>query len=104
MPSKTKKAKKDINQAAIDELIRKHKGKHAVECDCLKSCLDKKYTRYLFVGLDEGVLFLTLESMDGHMLPANSMTAKKWRMRQARKAKLAEAKLSKQAKATRAAN
>jgi len=30
------------------------------------------------------------------MLPANSMTAKKWRMRQARKAKLADAKLAKE--------
>jgi hypothetical protein len=29
MPSKLKKAKKDIGQAAIDELIRKYKGKHA---------------------------------------------------------------------------
>ena len=53
MPSKTKK---EISQAAIDDLIRKFKGKHAVECNCLKSCLDKKYTRYLFVGLDDGVL------------------------------------------------
>jgi hypothetical protein len=92
MPSKAKRAKKDISQAIIDELIIQYKGKHAVECDCLKSCLDKKYTRYLFVGLDEGVLFLNLERMDGHLLPANSMTAKKWRMRQARTAKLAEAK------------
>lgn len=100
MPSKKnndkpKAAKKEISQAAIDELIRKYKGKHAVEADCLKSCLDKKYTRYLFVGLDEGVLFLNLETMDGHMLPAGSMTAKKWRIRQARAAKLAEAKLAK---------
>jgi hypothetical protein len=94
MQSKAKKAKKEISQAAIDELIRKFKGKHAVECDCLKSCLDKKYTRYLFVGLDEGVLFLNLEKMDGRMLPANSMTAKNWRMRQARVAKRAEAKLA----------
>jgi hypothetical protein len=97
MPN-AKKAKKEISQAATDELIRKYKGKHAVECDCLKSCLDKKCTRYLFVGLDEGVLFLNLERMDGHMLPANSMTAKKWRMRQVRKVKLAETKLAKAAK------
>jgi hypothetical protein len=96
MPSKAKKAKKEISQAAIDELIRKHKGKHAVEAERLKSCLDPKYTRYLFVGLDEGVLSLNLEKMDGHMLPANSMTAKKWRMRQARTAKVAEAKLAKE--------
>jgi hypothetical protein len=92
MPSKAKKAKKEISQAAIDELIRKHKGKHAVECDCLKSCLNPKYSRYLFVGLDEGVLYLNFESMTGKMLPANSMTAKKWRMRQARTAKRDEAK------------
>jgi hypothetical protein len=95
MPSKAKKAKKEISQAAIDDLIRKHKGKHAVECDCLKSCLNPKYSRYLFVGLDEGVLSLNLEKMDGHMLPANSVTAKKWRMKQSRKAKMAEAKLAK---------
>ena len=95
MPSKTKKAKKEISQAAIDELIRKHKGKHAVEAECLKSCLDPKYSRYLFVGLDDGVLSLNLEKMDGHLLPANSMTAKKWRMRQARSAKRAEAELAK---------
>jgi hypothetical protein len=95
MPRKAKKAKKEISRAAIDELIREHKGKHAVECDCLKSCLDKKYTRYVFVGLDDGVLFLNLEKMDGHMLPNTSMTAKKWRMRQARTAKLAEAKFVK---------
>ena len=47
------------------------------------------------------MLFLNLEKMDGHLLPANSMTAKKWRMRQARKAKLAEAKLAKEAKAAK---
>jgi hypothetical protein len=99
MPSKAKKAKKEISQAAIDGLIRKYKGKFAVECDCLKSCLNPKYSRYLFVGLAEGVLYLNLEAMTGKMLPASSMTAKKWRARRVRTAKLAEAKLAKAAKA-----
>lgn len=103
MPSKTKKAKKEISQAAIDELIRKHKGKHAVESDCLKSCLNPKYSRYLFVGLDDGVLYLNLEAMTGKLLPANSKTAKDWRARQARTAKRAEAKLAKEAKAAKVA-
>jgi hypothetical protein len=98
MPSKAKKAKKEINQAAIDELIRKYKGKHAVECDCLKSCLNPKYSRYRFVGLAEGVLYLNLEAMTGKMLPANSKTAKDWRARQAHAANLAEAKPAKVAK------
>jgi hypothetical protein len=95
MPSKTKKAKKEISQAAIDELIRKHKGKHAVEAECLKSCLDPKYSRYLFVGLDEGVLYLNLEAMTGKMLPANCKTAKGWRARQAGIAKRAEDRIAK---------
>jgi hypothetical protein len=99
MPSKRaakpKAVKKPISQAAIDELIRKHKGKNAVECDCLKSSLDPKYSRYLFVGLSEGVLSLNLEQMTAHMLPTNSMTAKKWRARQARVAKCEEAKIGK---------
>lgn len=65
MPSKTvkKAAEKPISQATIDELIRKHKGKHAVEADCLKSCLDPRFSRYQFVGLDEGVLSLNLEEL-----------------------------------------
>src|SRR4051812_40919000 len=85
-----KPAKKPINQAQIDELIRKHKGKNAVECDCLKSCTNPKFSRYLFVGLSVGVLHLNLEKMTGHMLPANSKTAKNWRARQGRKAKRTE--------------
>jgi hypothetical protein len=87
-------AKKPVSQAAIDDLIRKHKGKNAVECDCLKSCVNPKYARYLFVGLSDGVLHLNLEAMAAHMLPANSKTAKDWRARQARAAKRAEAKLA----------
>jgi hypothetical protein len=81
----------------IDELIRENKGKNAVECDCLKSCVNPEYSRYLFVGLSDGsVLNLNLEAMTGHMLSASSKTAKKWRARQARamaaEAKRAEAK------------
>jgi hypothetical protein len=101
MPSKKsdekpKGAKKPINRAAIDELIRKHKGKNAVEAECLKSCFDQKYSRYLFVGLSSGeVLNLNLEAMTAHMLPANSKTAKDWRARQARAAKREEAKIAK---------
>ena len=94
MPSKAKKAKKEISQAAIDELIRKHKGKHAVEAECLKSCLNPRYSRYLFVGLSEGVLSLNLEAMTAHVLPANSKTAKDWRARQTRIAKRAETKIA----------
>ena len=91
----SKPGKKPVSQAQIDDLIRKYKGKNAVECDCLKSCLNPKYSRYLFVGLSDGVLHLNLEKMTGHMLPANSKTAKDWRARQARKTKRAEAKLAK---------
>jgi hypothetical protein len=91
MPS-DKAAKKPVSQSAIDELIRKHKGKNAVECDCLKSCLNPKYNRYVFVGLSEGVLHLNLEKMTGHILPANSKTAKDWRARQARALKRREVK------------
>jgi hypothetical protein len=87
-------AKKPVSQSAIDDLIRKHKGKNAVECDCLKSCVNPKYGRYLFVGLSDGVLHLNLEAMTAHMLPANSKTAKDWRARQARAVKRAEAKLT----------
>jgi hypothetical protein len=90
--------KKAITQAAIDGLIRKHKGQNAVECDCLKSCLNAKYGRYLFVGLSGGVLSLNLDAMTAHMLPANSKTAKDWRARQARTARIAEAKIAKAAK------
>jgi hypothetical protein len=90
-----KPAKKPVSQSAIDDLIRKHKGKSAVECDCLKSCMNPKFSRYLFVGLSEGVLHLNLEKMTGHILAANSKTAKDWRARQARKAKRDEAKLAK---------
>jgi hypothetical protein len=61
----------------------------------LKSSLNPKYSRYQFVGVSGGVLYLNFEKMTGHMLPANSMTAKKWRAQQARKAKAAEAKLVK---------
>jgi hypothetical protein len=105
MPSKKeakpKAAKKAISQATIDELIRKHKGKNAVECDCLKSCLNPKYSRYLFVGLSDGsVLNLNLEVMTGHILQANSKTAKVWRARQARAAKREEAKIAKANKTT----
>ena len=101
MPTSKKehRAKKPITQAVIDELIRKHKGKNAVECDCLKSSLSPQYSRYQFVGLSAGVLYLNFEKMTGKLLPADSMTAKKWRARQARTAKAAEAKLAKAAKA-----
>ena len=98
MPSSKKehKAKKPITQATIDELIRKFKGKNAIECDCLKSSLSPKYSRYQFVGLSSGeVLNLNLEAMSGHMLPANSKTAKDWRARQARAAKRAEERIAK---------
>lgn len=91
----SKPAKKPVSQAQIDELIRKHKGKNAVECECLKSCMNPKFSRYLSVGLAEGVLHLNLEAMTGHMLPANSKTAKDWRARQGRAAKRQEAKLAK---------
>lgn len=98
-PAKAKPAaKKPVSQSAIDELIRKHKGKHAVECDCIKSCVNPKYHRYMFVGLSDGVLHLNLEAMTAHMLPANSKTAKDWRGRQARNAKRAETKIAKAAK------
>ena len=82
----------------IDELIRKFKGKNAVECDCLKSSLSTKYSRYQFVGLSGGVLYLNFEKMTGRLLPADSMTAKKWRAQQSRITKLAEGKLAKEAK------
>jgi hypothetical protein len=95
---KPKAAKKPITQAVIDELICKFKGKNAVECDCLKSSLNPKYSRYLFVGLSSGVLYLNFEKMTGHMLTASSMTAKKWRAQQARNAKAAETKLAMAAK------
>lgn len=88
----SKPAKKPVSQAQIDELIRKHKGKNAVECDRLKSCMNPKFSRYLFVGLSEGVLHLNLEAMTGHMLAANSKTAKDWRARQARELKREEAR------------
>jgi hypothetical protein len=91
----SKPAKKPIGQIQIDELIRKHKGKNAVECDCLKSCMNPNFSRYLFVGLSEGVLHLNLEKMTGHMLATNSKTAKDWRARQARKAKRDEANVVK---------
>jgi hypothetical protein len=88
--AKPKAAKKAISQTAIDEMIQKHKGKNAVEADCLKSCLNPKFSRYQFVGLSSGeVLSLNLEAMTAHMLPANSKTAKDWRARRARKAKAA---------------
>jgi hypothetical protein len=95
---KPKAAKKPITQATIDELIRKFKGKNAVECDCLKSSLSTKYSRYQFVGLSGGVLYLNFEKMTGRLLPADSMTAKKWRAQQSRITKLAEGKLAKEAK------
>ena len=44
MPRKI--AKKSVSQASIDRLIRRHKGKNAVECDCLKSCLNPKNGLY----------------------------------------------------------
>jgi hypothetical protein len=90
MPSRKLTAKKPITQAAIDDLIRKHKGKNGVEC--LKSCLNPKFSRYLFVGLSGGVLYLNLEAMTGHMLPASSKTAKDWRARQVRALKREEAR------------
>lgn len=96
-------SKKPISQAAIDDLIRRNKGKNAVECDCLKSCLNPKYNRYLFVGLSGGVLCLNLEAMSAHMLPANSMTVKKWRLRQARAVKREDAKKAREEKAQEAA-
>jgi len=101
MPRKTKKAKKEISRTTIDELIRKYKGKHAVESDCLKSCLNPKYSRYRFVGLSEGVLYLNLEAMTGKMLPASSKTAKDWRARQVRAAKLVQSKVTNAATAVK---
>jgi hypothetical protein len=80
----SKPAKKPISQEQIDGLIRKYKGKNAVESDCLKSCTDPKFNRYLFVGLSGGVLHLSLEAMTGHM-----------RARQSRKSKRDETKIAK---------
>ena len=92
-----KKTKKPVSQSAIDELIRKHKGKNAVECDNLKSCLNPKYHRYVFVGLSDGsVLNCNLEAMAAHVMPSNSGTAKKWRARQAAQRKRDEAKLARE--------
>ena len=89
--------KKAISQAAIDELIRKSKGKSAVESVNIGSCKNPKYSRYQFVGLSCGVLHLNLEEMTAHMLPAVSKTAKAWKKRQAAKLKRDEAKLVKEA-------
>jgi hypothetical protein len=86
-------SKKPISQAAIEELIRKSKGKNAVEADNLKNCMNPQYHRYQFVGLsDSSVLNLKLETMTADTLPANSMTAKKWRLQQARAVKREPAK------------
>jgi hypothetical protein len=93
------KPKKAVTQAAIDELIRKNKGKNAVERPCLKRCVHPKYSRYQFVGLSDGVLSLNLEAMTAHMLPVSSKSAKDWRALQARLAKRAEAKLAAQREA-----
>jgi predicted secreted protein len=93
-------SKKPISQAAIDDLIRKNKGKNAVEAENLKNCMNPKYHRYQFVGLSDGsVLNLNLEAMTAHTLPANSMTAKMWRLRQARAVKRLDAKKAKLDKA-----
>ena len=59
--------KKALSQAAIDELIRKHKGKNAVESQNIGGCTNPKYHRYRFVGLSGGVLHLDLENLTAHM-------------------------------------
>lgn len=89
--------KKAVSRAAIGELIRKHKGKNAVESENIGGCKNPKYHRYQFVGLSGGVLHLDLENLTEHMMPADSKTAKKWHVRRAAALKREEAKLAKAA-------
>ena len=89
--------KKAVSRAAIGELIRKHKGKNAVESENIGGCKNPKYHRYQFVGLSGGVLHLDLENLTEHMMPADSKTAKKWHVRRAAALRREEAKLAKAA-------
>jgi hypothetical protein len=84
-----------MSQKAVDELIRKTIGpKRAVEA-LFKSSVSKKWARYEIYGMDSGVVYVNLDKGTAHVMDANSRCAKKWAKRQARTARIAEAKITK---------
>jgi hypothetical protein len=94
MPKAT--TKKAISQSAVDELIRKTIGpKRAVEARLFKSSTSPKWMRYQMYGLDRGVVYVNLDKMKARVMEESSHCSKQWARRQARTAKLAEAKLAK---------
>lgn len=100
MPS-TKKPKAAMSQKAVDELIRITIGpKRAVE-KLFKSSTSPKWARYAMYGLDRGVVYVNLDRGTARVLGENSHCAKQWSRRQARTAKLAEAKIAKADKAAK---
>jgi hypothetical protein len=87
-----------ISRKAVDELIRKTIGpKRAVEA-LFKSSTSPKWARYEIYGLDRGVVHVNLDKSTARVMDDKSRCAKEWAKRQARAAKLAEAKIAKAAK------
>ncbi len=80
----------------MDELIRKTIGpKRAVEARLFKSNTLPKWARYQMYGLDKGVVYVNLDKGTARVMDGKSHCAKEWAKRQARAAKLAEAKIAK---------
>jgi len=87
-----------MSRKAVDELIRKTIGpKRAVE-KLFKSSTSKKWARYEIFGLDSGCVYVNLDKGTARMMDDKSRCAKEWAKRQARSAKLAEAKIAKASK------
>ena len=87
-----------MSQKAVDELIRKTIGpKRAVEA-LYKSSTSPKWARYEIYGLDRGVVYVNLDKGTARVMDVKSRCAKEWAKRQARTARIAEAKIAKAAK------
>jgi len=84
-----------MSQKAVDELIRKTIGpKRAVEAP-FKSSTSPKWARYETYGRDRGVVYVNLDKGTARVIDDKSRCAKGWAKRQARTARIAEAKIAK---------
>jgi hypothetical protein len=63
-----------------------------------KSSTSPKWARYEIYGLDRGVVYVNLDKGTARVMDDKSRCAKEWAKRQARTARIAEAKIAKAAK------
>jgi hypothetical protein len=81
------------SQKAIDELVRKAAGGGRAIESLIKSCMNRKWTRYQMYGCSDGaVVYVNVDRMEARLMDSGSRSAK-----QHAKRKAAERKSTKKA-------